>query len=83
MTINKTLTSVQTLDDGSVMCSFDDFSIYYASLEQLNNAVVSASSSADNQLQLLLLMLWMQDGVIGRTAILDTDNPASVVTTHV
>jgi hypothetical protein len=30
----------------------------------------------------LLLMLWMQDNIVGRTAVLDTDNAANVVTTY-
>jgi hypothetical protein len=82
MTQTKTLTAVNIDNDGGVMCLFSDIGIYYASLEQLQSAVMQASTGADNQLQMLLLMLWMQDNIIGRTAVLDTDNAANVVTTY-
>jgi hypothetical protein len=82
MTQTKTLTSVTVNDDGSVMCTFSDTGIYYASVEQLQNAVIQAATDSDNQLQMLLLMLWMQDNIVGRTAVLDTDNPTNVVTTY-
>lgn len=82
MTQTKTLTAVNIDNDGGVMCLFSDTGIYYASLEQLHNAVMQAATGADNQLQMLLLMLWMQDNIIGRTAVLDTDNATNVVTTY-
>lgn len=82
MTQTKTLTDVSVNLDGSVMCTFSDTGVFYASIEQLQNAVMQAASGADNQLQMLLLMLWMQDNIVGRTAVLDTDNPTNVVTTY-
>lgn len=82
MTQTKTLTDVNVNLDGSVMCTFSDTGVFYASIEQLQNAVMQAASGADNQLQMLLLMLWMQDNIVGRTAVLDTDNPTNVVTTY-
>lgn len=82
MTQTKTLTSINVDDNGGVICTFNDTAIYYASLQQMQDAVIQASSGADNQLQMLLLMLWMQDNIIGRTAVLDTDNPVNVVTTY-
>jgi hypothetical protein len=82
MTQTKTLSAVTVDSDGGVMCVFSDTGVYYASLQQLQDAVMQAASGADNQLQMLLLMLWMQDNVIGRTAVLDTDNATNVVTTY-
>lgn len=83
MVQTKTLTSVSVDQNGGVVCTFSDTGVYYASLQQLQDAVIQASSGAENQLQMLLLMLWMQDNIVGRTAVLDTDNAANVVTTHV
>lgn len=83
MTMTKVLTAVDVDANGGVNCIFYDTSVYYASLDQLHNAVIQASSGADSQLQMLLLMLWMQDDIIGRTALLDTDTAATVVTTYV
>jgi hypothetical protein len=82
MTQTKTLTAVNIDNDGGVMCVFSDTGVYYASVEQLQNAVIQAASGSDTQLQMLLLMLWMQDNIIGRTAVLDTDNAENVVTTY-
>jgi hypothetical protein len=82
MTQTKTLTAVNIDNDGGVMCVFSDTGVYYASVEQLQDAVMQAATGADNQLQMLLLMLWMQDNIIGRTAVLDTDNASNVVTTY-
>lgn len=82
MTQTKTLTAVNVNPDGGVMCVFSDTGVYYASVDQLQDAVMQAATGADNQLQMLLLMLWMQDNIIGRTAVLDTDNPTNVVTTY-
>lgn len=82
MTQIKTLTSVSIDENGGVACTFSDTGVYYASLQQLQNAVTQAASGADSQLEMLLLMLWMQDNIVGRTAVLDTDNPENVVTTH-
>lgn len=82
MTQTKTLTAVNFNQDGSVMCVFSDTGVYYASVEQLQDAVIQAASGSDTQLQMLLLMLWMQDNIVGRTAVLDTDNAANVVTTY-
>jgi len=82
MTQTKTLTAVNIGTDGGVMCVFSDTGVYYASVEQLQDAVTEAASGSDNQLQMLLLMLWMQDNIIGRTAVLDTDNASNVVTTY-
>jgi hypothetical protein len=82
MTQTKTLTAVTVNDDGGVMCTFFDIGVYYASMQQMQDAVIQAATGADNQLQMLLLMLWMQDSIIGRTALLDTDNPTNVVTTY-
>ena len=82
MTQTKILTAVTVDPDGGVMCTFSDTGVYYASMEQMQDAVIQASSGADNQLQMLLLMLWMQDNIVGRTALLDTDNPTNVVTTY-
>jgi hypothetical protein len=82
MTQTKTLTAVNVEPDGGVMCVFSDTGVYYASVEQLQDAVMQAATGSDTQLQMLLLMLWMQDNIIGRTAVLDTDNPTNVVTTY-
>ena len=82
MTQTKTLTAVNIDNDGGVMCVFSDTGVYYASVEQLQDAVTQAASGSDTQLQMLLLMLWMQDNIIGRTAVLDTDNAENVVTTY-
>jgi hypothetical protein len=82
VTQTKTLTAVNIGTDGSVMCVFSDTGVYYASVEQLQDAVIQAAAGADNQLQMLLLMLWMQDNIVGRTAVLDTDNATNVVTTY-
>lgn len=82
MTQTKTLTAVNVNQDGSVMCVFSDTGVYYASVEQLQDAVMQAATGSDTQLQMLLLMLWMQDNIVGRTAVLDTDNVENVVTTY-
>ena len=82
MTQTKTLTSVTVDPDGGVMCTFYDTGVYYASVEQLQDAVTQAASGSDTQLQMLLLMLWMQDNIVGRTAVLDTENVENVVTTY-
>ena len=82
MTQTKTLTAVNVDPDGGVMCTFSDTGVYYASVEQLQDAVTQAASGSDTQLQMLLLMLWMQDNIVGRTAVLDTDNVENVVTTY-
>ena len=82
MTQTKTLTAVTVDQDGGVMCVFSDTGVYYGSVEQLQDAVIQAASGSDTQLQMLLLMLWMQDNIVGRTAVLDTDNAANVVTTY-
>lgn len=82
MTQTKTLTAVNVDPDGGVMCVFSDTGVYYGSVEQLQDAVMQAASGSDTQLQMLLLMLWMQDNIVGRTAVLDTDNAANVVTTY-
>ena len=82
MTQTKTLTAVNVDQDGGVMCVFSDTGVYYGSVEQLQDAVRQAATGSDTQLQMLLLMLWMQDNIVGRTAVLDTDNAANVVTTY-
>jgi hypothetical protein len=82
MTQTKTLTAVNVDPDGGVMCVFSDTGVYYASVEQLQDAVMQAATGSDTQLQMLLLMLWMQDNIVGRTAVLDTDNVENVVVTY-
>jgi hypothetical protein len=82
MTATKTLTAVNVDENGGIMCVFSDTGVYYASLENLQAEIEHASSGSDSQLQMLLLMLWMQDNIVGRTAVLDTDNVVNVVTTY-
>jgi hypothetical protein len=82
MTATKTLTAVNVDENGGVMCVFSDTGIYYTSLEHLQSEIKQASANFDSHLQMLLLMLWVKDKVIGRTAVLDTENETNVVTTH-
>jgi hypothetical protein len=48
-------------------------------MEALQFAVMQAAELTSNQLQMLLLLLYMQDGVVGKTVLLDTLQPVNVV----
>jgi len=80
MTATKTLLSVEVQDNGTVVVMYDDGGIVYQSMDALQFAVMQAAEGTSNQLQMLLLLLYMQDGTVGKTAILDTLQPVNVVT---
>ena len=80
MTATKTLLSVNVEDNGTVVVWFDDGGVVYQSMEALQFAVMQAAEGTSNQLQMLLLLLYMQDGTVGKTAVLDTLQPVNVVT---
>jgi N-acetylmuramic acid 6-phosphate (MurNAc-6-P) etherase len=80
MTASKTLLSVETQDNGTVVVMYDDGGTVYQSMESLQFSVMQAAEGTSNQLQMLLLLLYMQDGQVGKTAVLDTLQPVNVVT---
>jgi hypothetical protein len=80
MTASKTLLSVEVQDNGTVVVFFDDGGVVYQSMEALQFSVNQAAENTSNQLQMLLLLLYMQDGMIGKTAVLDSLQPVNVVT---
>lgn len=82
MTATKTLLSVDVQDNGSVVVMFDDGGVVYQSMESLQFTVMQAAEGTSNQLQMLLLLLYMQDGTVGKTAVLDTLQPVNVVTVN-
>ena len=82
MTATKTLLSVDVQDNGSVVVMFEDGGVVYQSMESLQFTVMQAAEGTSNQLQMLLLLLYMQDGTVGKTAVLDTLQPVNVVTVN-
>lgn len=80
MTATKTLLSVEVQDNGVVVVMYDDGGVIYQSMDALQFAVMQAAEGTSNQLQMLLLLLYMQDGTVGKTAVLDTLQPVNVVT---
>ena len=80
MTATKTLLSVEEQENGVVIVMYDDGGVVYQSMEALQFAVMQAAELTSNQLQMLLLLLYMQDGVVGKTVLLDTLQPVNVVT---
>jgi hypothetical protein len=80
MTATKTLVSVEEQDNGVVVVMYDDGGVVYQSMEALQFAVMQAAEGTSSQLQMLLLLLYMQDGVVGKTALLDSLQPVNVVT---
>ena len=80
MTSSKTLLSVDIQDNGTVVVMYDDGGTVYQSMESLQFSVMQAAEGTSQQLQMLLLLLYMQDGIVGKTAILDTLQPVNVVT---
>ncbi len=80
MTATKTLLSVEEQDNGVVIVMYEDSVLAYQSMESLQFAVMQAAELTLNQLQMLLLLLYMQDGVVGKTVLLDTLQPVNVVT---
>lgn len=80
MTATKTLVSVDVEDNGTVVVWFDDGGVVYQSMEALQFDVTQAAEGTSSQLQMLLLLLYMQDGVVGKTALLDSLQPVNVVT---
>lgn len=80
MTATKTLISVEIQDNGTVVVMYDDGGVVYQSMDALQFAVMQAAEGTSNQLQMLLLLLYMQDGTVGKTAVLDTLQPVNVVT---
>ena len=80
MTATKTLLSVEVQDNGVVIVMYDDGGVIYQSMDALEFAVMQAAELTSNQLQMLLLLLYMQDGTVGKTAVLDTLQPVNVVT---
>lgn len=82
MTATKTLVSVNIEDNGTVVAWFDDGGVVYQSMEALQFAVMQAAEYTSGQLQMLLLLLYFQDGVVGKTALLDSLQPVNVVTVN-
>ena len=80
MTATKTLLSVEEQENGVVIVMYEDSVLAYQSMESLQFAVMQAAELTSNQLQMLLLLLYMQDGVVGKTVLLDTLQPVNVVT---
>ena len=82
MTATKTLLSVDVEDNGTVVVWFDDGGVVYQSMEALQFDVTQAAEGTSSQLQMLLLLLYIQDGVVGKTALLDSQQPVNVVTVN-
>ena len=82
MTATKTLVSVAIEDNGTVVVWFDDGGVVYQSMEALQFDVTQAAEDTSGQLQMLLLLLYMQDGIVGKTALLDSLQPVNVVTVN-
>jgi hypothetical protein len=80
VTATKTLLSVEEQENGVVIVMYEDSVLAYQSMESLQFAVMQAAELTSNQLQMLLLLLYMQDGVVGKTVLLDTLQPVNVVT---
>jgi len=80
MTATKTLVSVEEQDNGTVVVMYDDGGTVYQSMESLQFTVTQSAEGTSEQLQMLLLLLYMQDGTVGKTALLDTLQPVNVVT---
>ncbi len=80
MTATKTLLSVDVQDNGTVVVFFNDGGVVYQSMEALQFDVTQAAEDTSGQLQMLLLLLYMQDGTVGKTALLDSLQPVNVVT---
>jgi hypothetical protein len=51
-------------------------------MEALQFDVTQAAEDTSGQLQMLLLLLYMQDGIVGKTALLDSLQPVNVVTVN-
>jgi hypothetical protein len=82
MTATKTLVSVDIEENGTVVVWFDDGGVVYQSMEALQFNVMQAAKDTSGQLQMLLLLLYMQDGIVGKTALLDSLQPVNVVTVN-
>jgi hypothetical protein len=80
MTAQQTLVSVTVGDNGVVTVMYDKGGSAYQDMAALEFVVNDAAQGTDAQLQLLLLLLYMQDGKVGKTATLDTLQPVNVVT---
>lgn len=80
MTATKTLLSVEEQDNGTVVVMYDDGGTVYQSMESLQFTVTQSAEGTSEQLQMLLLLLYIQDGTVGKTAVLDTLQPVNVVT---
>ena len=80
MTATKTLLSVEEQDNGTVVVMYDDGGAVYQSMESLQFTVTQSAEGTSEQLQMLLLLLYMQDGTVGKTAVLDTLQHVNVVT---
>lgn len=80
MTATKTLVSVEEQENGVVIVMYEDDGTVYQSMEALQFAVMQAAEGTSSQLQMLLLLLYMQDGTVGKTAVLNTLQPVNVVT---
>lgn len=80
MIATKTLLSVKEQDNGTVVVMYDDGGTVYQSMESLQFTVTQSAEGTSEQLQMLLLLLYMQDGTVGKTAVLDTLQPVNVVT---
>jgi hypothetical protein len=80
MTATKTLLSVDIQDNGAVIVLYNDNGVVYQSMDSLQFAVTQAAEFTSSQLEMLLLLLYMQDSVLGKTALLDSLQPVNVVT---
>ena len=80
MTATKTLLSVDIQDNGAVIVLYNDNGVVYQSMDSLQFAVTQAAEFTSSQLEMLLLLLYMQDSVLGKTALLDSMQPVNVVT---
>jgi hypothetical protein len=80
VTATKTLLSVDIQDNGAVIVLYNDNGVVYQSMDSLQFAVTQAAEFTSSQLEMLLLLLYMQDSVLGKTALLDSLQPVNVVT---
>jgi hypothetical protein len=80
MTASKTLLSVDIQDNGAIIVLYNDGGVVYQSMDALQFAVTQAAEFTSSQLEMLLLLLYMQDSVVGKTALLDSLQPVNVVT---
>jgi len=79
MTVTKKLLSVDLQENGNVVVLYEDGAKIYHSMEALEFAINQSAENASGLLELLLLMLYLQDGLVDKTVILDTLEPSSVV----